>query len=164
MVDKEIRKILIEYLKGQYDKARIYQEKSIGSSICDLMLVYDELIGFEIKSDGDNYQRLAEQINAYNKFFDKNYIVVGKTHKNSALNKAPIEWGILCIEDDNITLVREAKQNKNVNRKSQLSILWNIELKNILVKNNLPLCAQKPKPYVIDKIYSGLDDRSIKKI
>ena len=46
MKDKQIREILIEYLKNQYDKARIYQEKSIGNSICDLMLVYDELIVF----------------------------------------------------------------------------------------------------------------------
>ena len=75
MNDKQIREILIEYLKHQYDKARIYQEKSIGTSICDLMLVYDELIGFEIKSDGDNYERLNGQIDAYSKFFDKKRVL-----------------------------------------------------------------------------------------
>lgn len=74
MQDKEIRKILIEYLKIQHDKYRIYQEKSIGSSICDLMLVTDKLTGFEIKSDSDNYERLPRQIAAYNHFFDENYI------------------------------------------------------------------------------------------
>ena len=73
MKDKEIRSVLIEYLKNEYEKARIYQEKSIGNSICDLMLVSDKLIGFEIKSDEDNYERLQGQIASYNKFFDKNY-------------------------------------------------------------------------------------------
>lgn len=163
MKDKQIREILIEYLKNQYDKARIFQEKSIGNSICDLMLVYDELIGFEIKSDGDNYERLDGQIDAYTKFFDRNYIVVGKTHEKSAENKVPLEWGILCIEEDNIKLVREAKLNKEVSRKTQLSILWQLELKNILVKNNLPLCAQKPKSYIIDKIYSSVADKTLLK-
>ena len=74
MQDKEIRKILIEYLMIKHKDYRIYQEKSIGSSICDLMLVTDELLGFEIKSDSDNYDRLSRQITAYNQFFDKNYI------------------------------------------------------------------------------------------
>ncbi len=43
MKDKEIRGILIEYLKNEYEKARIYQEKNIGNAICDLMLVSDKL-------------------------------------------------------------------------------------------------------------------------
>lgn len=59
MQDKEIRRILIEYLKIQHKEYRIYQEKSIGSSVCDLMLVTDRLTGFEIKSDSDNYERLS---------------------------------------------------------------------------------------------------------
>ena len=162
MKDKQIREILIEYLKNQYDRARIYQEKNIGTSICDLMLVYDELIGFDIKSDGDNYERLNGQIDAYSMVFDKNYIVVGKTHEKSAIERVPVEWGVLCIEDDNIKLVREAKNNKKVNRKSQLSILWLTELKNILVRNNMPRCAQK-KSYIIDKIHSTIDDKTLLK-
>ncbi len=52
--DKEIRNILIAYLKVKCDEVRIYQEKSIGSAICDVMAVTDRLIGFEINSDCDN--------------------------------------------------------------------------------------------------------------
>lgn len=62
MNDKEIRKILIEYLKTTATEIRIYQEKSIGSSICDLMTVSDCITGYEIKSDLDNYSRLDSQI------------------------------------------------------------------------------------------------------
>ena len=65
MQDKEIRRILIEYLGIKYKEYRIYQEKSIGSSICDLMLVTDKLTGFEIKSDQDNYELLPRQVTAY---------------------------------------------------------------------------------------------------
>lgn len=65
MNDKEIRKILISYLKASSGEIRIYQEKSIGSSICDVMAVTDCLTGYEIKSDVDNYQRLSSQIKLY---------------------------------------------------------------------------------------------------
>ncbi len=65
MNDKSIRKILIAYLQSLNDEIRIYQEKSIGNSICDVMVVSDNLTGYEIKSDLDNYNRLNEQIIQY---------------------------------------------------------------------------------------------------
>ena len=39
MDDKKIRGILIEYLRERFDGARIYEERGIGDSVCDLMLV-----------------------------------------------------------------------------------------------------------------------------
>jgi hypothetical protein len=47
MDDAHIRAILIEYLKASDEKIRIYQEKSIGASICDVMAVTDKLSGYE---------------------------------------------------------------------------------------------------------------------
>lgn len=41
MDDKAIRGILIEWLQANYPEGRIYQEKSIGESVCDVMLVSD---------------------------------------------------------------------------------------------------------------------------
>ena len=69
MNDKAIRNILIAYLKASNHEIRIYQEKSIGTSICDVMAVTDRLTGYEIKSDLDNYFRLAGQIKAYDRLF-----------------------------------------------------------------------------------------------
>ncbi len=152
MKDKEIRKILTEYIKATNDKYRIYQEKSIGKSVCDLMLVTDKLTGFEIKSDTDNYRRLTSQVEAYNRFFDENYIVVGHTHAAHAEEKVPDFWGILCIEESKITVIRKAKKNPSVSRRFQLDILWKIELKNLLVKNGLPMYAQKEASYIADRI------------
>ena len=163
MNDKQIRKILIEYLKAQKKEMRIYEEKSIGNSICDLMAVTDKLIGYEIKSDCDNYKRLAEQIRAYDKFFDLNYIVVGQSHLATVNSKVPSHWGIICIEKEKISVFRQAETNKSVSRKKQLSVLWKLELKNILIRNGLPLYAQKEKEFIAGKIVGAVDDTALQK-
>lgn len=94
MNDKAIRGILIAYLQATNQEIRIYQEKSIGASICDVMAVTDKLTGYEIKSDLDNYTRLEAQIKAYDRFFDENYLVVSQSHSRSAEGKVPNHWGI----------------------------------------------------------------------
>ena len=159
MQDKDIRKILIEYLKIKHKNYRIYQEKSIGSSVCDVMLVTDKLIGFEIKSDSDNYDRLKRQVDEYTNFFDANYIVVGSSHSGSIAEYVPDDWGILSVNQSDIRVIRAATINKKVNRRKQLSILWKIELKNILVKNSLPLYAQKERAFLAEKIYETVPSK-----
>ncbi len=158
MKDQDIREILISYLQAQKSEMRIYQEKSIGSSICDIMTVTDRLTGYEIKSDSDNYQRLPEQIRTYDCFFDCNYIVVGKSHLSTVPDRVPEHWGIICIEKDNVTVSRLAKNNSSVSRRAQLSILWKLELKNILIKNGMPLYAQREKGYIADRIAEKVGD------
>ena len=152
MNDNSIRKILIEYLSASFDKIRIYQEKMIGSAVCDVMAVTDCLTGYEIKSDLDNYDRLEHQVSAYSQFFDKNYLVVSARHRVSASDKVPPEWGIICICGESISMERPARWNRSVSLRMQLSILWKLELKNLLIKNGMPLYAQKPKGFIADRI------------
>lgn len=97
MKDNDIRKILISYLLAEGREIRIYQEKSIGSSVCDVMSVSSCLTGYEIKSDSDDYSRLDRQISAYNTFFDKNYLVVSSRHRKSAEGKIPPPYS-RCLE------------------------------------------------------------------
>jgi hypothetical protein len=88
MNDKAIRDILIAWLQATNHEIRIYQEKNIGSSICDVMAVTDKLTGYEIKSDLDNYARLEMQIHAYDRFFDENYLVVSQAEKQAFIDAA----------------------------------------------------------------------------
>ena len=161
MNDKRIRKILISYLKATNTEIRIYQEKSIGSSVCDVMAVTDILTGYEIKSDLDNYSRLDKQVKSYSYFFDRNYVVVSNRHLSSIGSKIPDNWGVLCIREDNITVERAAKTNMGVSRRKQLSILWKLELKNILIKNHMPIYAQKEKGYISDRIAEQIDSKTL---
>ncbi len=149
---EKIKDILEAYLRATYTDIRIYREKKIGASICDMLAVTKCLEGFEIKSDLDNYERLDRQIKAYDTFFDKNYIVVGKSHLKSAFNKVPTYWGIICIDEQRLSVERKAKLNKNSSTRHQLDILWKIELKNILVKNNMPMYALSSTRFIADKI------------
>lgn len=50
MKDKDIRKTLISYLQIPDDEIRIYQEKNIGSYICDVIAVTPKLTCLENKS------------------------------------------------------------------------------------------------------------------
>lgn len=83
MDDRAIRDNLLAYLKAHHPSGRVFQEKMIGTAICDVMLVTDSLTGYEIKSDRDNYARLHKQVFAYDRYFDANYAVIGASHRSS---------------------------------------------------------------------------------
>ena len=165
MKDKEIRQILVEYIRHEQKEARVYHEKYIGSAICDVMVAAENvgLIGYEIKSDADNFERLPRQISAYNAYFDYNYIVVGEHHKDYVKKVVPAEWGILVIGQSSLQLKREVGENKKVKRSNQLSLLWAVELKNLLIANDMPLYAQKPKAYIISQLAERVPDDELRK-
>lgn len=160
MNDKEIRKVLISWLQASNSEIRIYQEKSIGTSICDLMAVTDCLTGYEIKSDLDNYQRLDRQIKNYDRVFDKNYVVVGQQHHTTVEKRLPFHWGIIVITNDHVNVTRKA-QYGNPSLKNKLKLLWKIELKNILCRLTLPPCTYKSKDYIIQYLLSENQEKQI---
>ena len=159
---QEIKNILIAYLKATSHEIRIYQEKSIGEAVCDLMAVTDCLTGYEIKSDLDNYQRLGRQIKAYDLFFEQNYIVIGGRHLNTAARRLPDHWGIITIQSDQVIVNRPARAG-NPSCASQLGVLWKLELTNLLTKTGLPLYTYKSKQYIINQIVDHLDKAEIKR-
>lgn len=58
--DKDIREPLFEYLEEKYGKIRIIEEKMMGRSRADVVMVTeDALVGLEIKSDAD-FDRTSE--------------------------------------------------------------------------------------------------------
>lgn len=159
---QEIKNILIAYLKATSHEIRIYQEKSIGEAVCDLMAVTDCLTGYEIKSDLDNYQRLGRQIKAYDLFFEQNYIVIGGRHLNTAARRLPDHWGIITIQSDQVIVNRPARAG-NPSCASQLGVLWKLELTNLLTKTGLPMYTYKSKQYIINQIVDHLDKAEIKR-
>ena len=78
--DKDIREPLFDFLEERYGKIRILEEKTMGRSRADVVMVTPEVIaGIEIKSDADTYARLGRQVKDYDLYFDCNYVVAGST-------------------------------------------------------------------------------------
>ena len=153
MVDNEIREVLCNYIDERFDKVRIMDEFVVGKSRADIVTVTNRLTGYEIKGDTDTYTRLPLQIKEYNRCFQENYLVVGKSHKKSAEKHIPKNWGILCVsishDCPNIEILRVAEvSEKNSIIKSQLGLLWRNELVNILKRNGLKKCAGKTKSFI----------------
>lgn len=168
VLEAEMKDIFFWYLDEKYMKVRVIEEKVIGKSRADVVAVLpDSIIGFEIKSDSDSYQRLPKQIKFYDKFFDHNYIVVGKTHRRSVGEFVPEHWGIICIFDDEngkprVEVLREAALNKKCKMRWQLSFLWRSELSHIQTLNNLYKYANKSKLYVIKYLIEKVEPPLLK--
>ena len=153
MNDFEIREAICEHMEKTHpEKFRIIDELVIGEARADIVLVTDNLTGYEIKSDDDSYSRLPGQIKEYDKYFRQNYLVVGEGHRKTSVKHVPPYWGILCVSESKngvqIESIREAGQSPKFSQKRQLSLLWRKELNNILKTNNLAKCTGKTKAYI----------------
>lgn len=177
LYDKDIREPLFEYIEDNFGKVRIIEEKQIGKSRADVVVISDScLIGIEIKSDADTYTRLERQILDYNRCFDKNYVVVGTKHAQHIEEHVPDFWGIITVEslsdeasfdDIDFYVLREPKENPRSHyaffRKRQLDFLWRPELYNIQMKHGFPKYAGKSKQFVRDYLFENIDEDTLKR-
>lgn len=164
--DKDIREPLFEFLEETYGKTRIIEEKVMGKSRADVVMVTeDSIFGIEIKSDADTYTRLSGQVKDYDRFFDFNYVVVGTSHALHVDEHVPEYWGIITVEDMDSSadfyILRRPQPNPKVTWKNKLSILWRPELAMIQIWNEMPKYNDKSKVFVADKILERLEKGKI---
>jgi hypothetical protein len=155
--DKDIREPLFDFLEEQYGKIRIIEEKRMGRSRADVVMVTESALwGIEIKSDADTYARLARQVKDYDKYFDYNLVVVGTSHAAHIKEHVPKYWGIITVERIgerlDFYLFREPLENPHVIWKRKLSILWRPELVILQEWNQMPKYREKSKAFVVGKI------------
>ena len=162
--DRDIREPLFEFLEDSFGKIRILEEKTMGRSRADIVMVTESgLTGIEIKSDKDTYVRLASQVKDYDKYYDRNIIVVGSSHALHVEEHVPEYWGIITVEDTgeglDFYMLRAARDNPKRYMKRKLSLLWRPELFEIQTKMDMPKYKDKSKDFVIEKIASLIPDR-----
>lgn len=162
--DRDIREPLFEFLEDSFGKIRILEEKTMGRSRADIVMVTPEnLCGIEIKSDADSYVRLAGQVKDYDNYYDRNIIVVGSSHALHVEEHVPEYWGIITVEDTgeglDFYMLRAARDNPKRYMKRKLSLLWRPELFEIQTKMDMPKYKDKSKDFVIEKIASLIPDR-----
>jgi len=180
LYDKDIREPLFDFIDSNFGKVRIIEEKQIGKSRADVMLVMDEmLVGLEIKSDADTYARLERQIADYNRCFDMNYVVVGTSHAAHIEEHVPDWWGIITVEEDEETegtlserkadfyILRQPGLNPRRHyeffRKRQLDFLWRPELARIQEKHGLYKYPGKSKLFVRNYVFDSIEEEVLKK-
>ncbi len=155
--DRDIREPLFEFLEESYGKTRIIEEKMMGRSRADvIMIITDALVGIEIKSDADTYTRLDGQIKDYDKYFDYNIVVVGSSHAMHVEEHVPDYWGIITVDEvdekPDFYFLREPEYNKKVKLNRKLELLWRPELGILLQRLGMPEYKALGKPTVRKKI------------
>jgi hypothetical protein len=135
LTELEIRTALRERLRvGLTADAQIIEELGIehGGARIDLAVVNGALIGYEIKSDFDSLDRLANQMHAYHRVFDELSIVTTGQFVEQIQQLLPAWWGILQADCDaegaiSLQLVRPPSLNPRQEVLSLLSLLWRDE-------------------------------------
>ena len=155
--DKDIREPLFDFLEETYGKVRVIEEKTIGKSRADVFLVLTgEIWGLEIKSDADTYTRLAGQVKDYDRFFDKNLVVVGTSHAMHIEEHVPAHWGIITVDqtDDgpDFYLLRQPSEGTKVTWERKLGLLWRPELAALQETFRMPRYKEKSKAFVVKAI------------
>lgn len=168
LLDKDIREPLFEYLEEQHDKVRILEEKTMGRSRADVVMVLEEeVVGVEIKSDADTYARLSRQVKDYDRFFDRNLVVVGTSHAHHVAEHIPDYWGIITVEEQgencDFYMMREALENPKKKMIHKIRLLWRPELAHIQEINGMPAYKQKSKDFVQKKILEKIPEEVLQK-
>lgn len=168
LYDKDIREPLFDFLEEHFGKIRIFEEKIIGKSRADVVMVTPKaLYGIEIKSDADTYIRLKRQIKDYDQYYDYNYVVVGTSHGLHIKEHVPDWWGIITVElvdgKPDFYVLRKEKKNPKINQQKKLKILWRLELSHIQKLNRMPAYKQKSKAFVIEKITKKVPEEVLAK-
>ncbi len=157
MYDKDIREPLFEFLEEYYGKVRMIEEKRMGRSRADVVMILPNAIcGLEIKSDADTYARLSRQVRDYDQYCDCNFIVAGTRHAHHVAEHVPDWWGIITVELEegrpDFYVLRKPQENPKVDWKKKMSLLWRPELAHIQELNQMPRYKEKSKQFVIEKI------------
>lgn len=167
--DKEIREPLFDFLEQTYGKTRMIEEKMIGRSRADMMMVTPSaLYGIEIKSDADSYARLAGQIRDYDCYYDYNIIAVGTRHAMHIREHVPDYWGIITVEETgegpDFYVLREPLSCPKTDWERKLSLLWRPELAQLQEWNGMPKYKDKSKAFVCRKIAERIPDKLAEKL
>lgn len=144
LFDRDIRYSLRhDHLKHYYEDkcARVVEELDVMAEDClarvDISVINGQLLGFEIKSDRDNLDRLPNQAKVYSRVFDLVTIIAGPKHVCKLKGIVPDYFGIMIAERDlvegmSLIIERPAQLNPEQDAYAVANLLWTVEAKNIL--------------------------------
>ncbi|MGO9915716.1 MAG: sce7726 family protein [Isosphaeraceae bacterium] len=137
MRDFDIRRALRALLEENHNgesSTLIIDELGLrqGKARADMAVINGSIDGYEIKSELDTLDRLPQQSEIYGECFDSITLVVGSKHLMTATAKIPGCWGIMLAEEKDgiveLTQIRHAQKNEQVNPEAIVQLLWREEV------------------------------------
>ena len=167
LYDKDMREALFSYFEDSYSHIRFLEEFSMGKSRADaIMISENEIVGFELKSDRDSLVRLKSQIPDYDKYYDRNYLVVGEHFEKKSYDVLPSHWGIIKVFERNGSIQVEQLRPSVVNPadtlKKQMEFLWRNELIHIVKEHKLGGVTNKNKHKLMVTLYDNMSREELK--
>ncbi|RKS09975.1 hypothetical protein DFP74_5720 [Nocardiopsis sp. Huas11] len=156
--DTDIRKVLAADLHARYaddSHTLIRHELGLcaGERRVDVAVINGEMVGYEIKSDVDRLDRLADQAEVYGRVFDRMSIVTTDRYLAEAVAMLPSWWEVLCIrqgrEGVSSEQVRAGKPNKGQDPFALAQLLWREEALEELKSRGLARGLSKKRRWVI---------------
>lgn len=131
--------LAVMWLRQQYPTAIIVPEFSIGAwgaALIDLAAICeDEIIGVEIKGDGDSPTRIKLQAAVYSKAADRMFLLPAPSIQARCYKAAPRSWGQLALIDGTIQRAepheysrRKQPERLHIAAGQILQALWRDEL------------------------------------
>ena len=172
----ELLELAAQFLARRYPNSLIVRELSIGnwgSALIDLVAICDdEIIGIEIKGDGDSPTRLGLQQALYSKAADRMWILPSPDLENRCFegkHKVTREWGRLVLRDGKIEPFKyswgaESKPGKLAIAPAQLlEALWKAELQFIAAGERCNSHSRMKVDELVDEISELVPLRNIRK-
>ena len=98
-----------------------------GARRTDLALVSDHIDAYEIKSDADTLNRLADQADAYGRVVDYATLVTTDRHMEAASRLIPEWWGLTLADETHLTTLRAPLRNRHQHPFPLAQLLWRTE-------------------------------------
>lgn len=140
-----------------------------GRCRADIAVANGRLVGYEIKSDRDSLDRLAEQVKSYNAVFDRAFMIVGERHVKSVRKYIPKWWGVIASTRGprraiNFKTLRQARKNEHVDPTSVARLLWRGEATEILQEKGIPpKILRKPRAVLYKYLVEMLSTQELQK-
>jgi len=176
--DKDIRAALMSLLEqkfcnqvGLVNCSRIYNEFSVdhGEHRIDVVVVNNDIHGYEIKSDADTLHRLPAQAEAYSNVFNKVTLVAGGSHIFEALFIIPDWWGVMLAKsrsDGTVMLsnLRDPLDNPSQDMLSLTRLMWKQEvLETLNAMDEARGVKSKNREHIYKRFVNVADNETIQK-
>lgn len=165
MNDKDIRSVLIPYLKDAHENGKIINEwGTMGDVIMDIAIVEPGAItGFEIKSDRDTLSRLSNQVKYYDYICDICYVVVGDKFISKIADNIPSHWGIIYVSEEGDIINKRMALCSPVDINRVVACLWKQECIDLIKWFGIKGYSNKNKRELCRMIVKNISEEDIRK-